>query len=84
MPDFMSAAPRPHILSSFTSPENGGIDQLFIFPVGTTSTWPAKQIFGSLVPILAYKFSTLSSSSPKSSLVHLKPKGSKYDIISSN
>ena len=49
--------------------------------MGTTSTWPAKQIFGSIIPILAYKFSTLSSPSPKSSLVQLKPKGSKYDII---
>ena len=50
-------------------------------PVGTTSTWPAKAIFGSKVPSLAYKFSTFSVPSPKSILSQLKPNGSKYDII---
>ena len=81
IPDFISAAPLPHIFPSFISPPNGSTDQLLTSPVGTTSTWPAKQIFGSISPSLAYKFSTFSRPSPKSIRLQWKPKDSKYDII---
>ena len=38
IPDFMSAAPLPHIFPFLISPPNGSIDQLCSSPVGTTST----------------------------------------------
>ena len=38
-------------------------------------------MLGSMVPNLAYKFSTFSIPSPKSIFSQLKPNGSKYDII---
>ena len=38
IPDFMSAAPLPQTLPSFTSPPKGFMLQLLMSPVGTTST----------------------------------------------
>ena len=77
IPDFISAAPLPHILPSLISPPNGFMDQFSISPVGTTSTCPPKQMLGSKLPNLAYKFSTFSLPSPKSIFVQVNPKGSR-------
>ena len=52
-------------------------------PVGTTSTCPPKQILGSNLPNLAYKFSTFSVPSPKSTFLQLNPNGSNKEIIRS-
>ena len=72
-----AAAPLPHILPSLISPPNGFMDQFPISPVGTTSTCPPKQMLGSKLPNLAYKFSTFSLPSPKSIFVQVNPKGSR-------
>ena len=42
VPDFMSQAPRPYILPSFTTGENGGVSHMSSGPVGTTSQWPCR------------------------------------------
>src|SRR6202165_2244474 len=42
VPDFMSQAPRPYILPSFTTGENGGVSHISSGPAGTTSRYPCR------------------------------------------
>jgi hypothetical protein len=42
VPDFMSQAPRPYILPSFTTGANGGVSHISSGPAGTTSQWPCR------------------------------------------
>ena len=42
VPDFMSQAPRPYILPSFTAGENGGVSHMSSGPAGTTSQCPCR------------------------------------------
>ena len=42
VPDFMSQAPRPYILPSFTTGENGGVSHISSGPAGTTSQCPCR------------------------------------------
>ena len=42
VPDFMSQAPRPYILPSLMTGENGGFSHMSSGPTGTTSQWPCR------------------------------------------
>jgi hypothetical protein len=42
VPDFMSQAPRPYILPSLMTGENGGVSHMSSGPAGTTSQWPCR------------------------------------------
>src|SRR6267154_2778035 len=42
VPDFMSHEPRPYILPSFTTGENGDVSHMSSGPAGTTSQWPCR------------------------------------------
>src|SRR5664279_2161568 len=53
MPPFMSTAPRPYNWPLSTAPENGGCDQAFSSPTGTTSVWPANIRCGPALPMRA-------------------------------
>ena len=62
---FISAAPRPYSIPSFTTGSKGSVSQLA--PTGTTSVWPAKTNTGAVLPWVAQKLATspnLSSSTP--------------------
>ena len=53
MPPFMSTAPRPYSMPSFTSPENAPCVHALSSPTGTTSVWPAKVMCGASAPMRA-------------------------------